>query len=97
MKNNLKFDLHENSNTVLLMRTITFKVQDHEATLIRRFAKKENLSVSEYLRRRAFIHVANEPKLNRKKCPLTGITVLSSTHLPPLNTETVSELLSDFP
>lgn len=93
----IKFDENQNSNTVLLLKTITFKVSDDEARLIRTQAKKENNTLSEYMRRRAFLPAEIKAKLVRLKCPLTGITVLSSPNQPPLNTETVRELLSNFP
>ncbi len=92
-----KFDEPGKSNTVLLMKTITFKVSDEESRRIRSQAKKENVTLSEYLRRRAFLPLDSKAKLIRSKCPLTGVTVLSAPHSPPLNTETVRELLSDFP
>jgi hypothetical protein len=93
----IQFDDREKSNTVLLMKTITFKVSEEEAQQIRLLAKKEKINLSEYMRRRAFLPTKKNQKLIRSKCPLTGVTVLSAPNLPPLSTETVRELLSNFP
>lgn len=80
------------------MATISFKVSDEEARLIRKRAGREGVSVSEYLRRRARLAIPAPglPKLVR--CPHTGAMIFAAPDdQPPLTTETVRELLADFP
>ena len=80
------------------MPTISFKVSEEEARLIRSRAGREGVSVSEYLRRRASIAMS-APRLPRLvRCPRTGAMIFGALddHT-PLDTATVRELLSDFP
>ena len=80
------------------MATISFKVSDEEARLIRARARSEGISVSEHLRRRARLAMLppSLPKLVR--CPHTGAMIFAALEdLPPLTTEAVRELLADFP
>jgi hypothetical protein len=81
------------------MATITFKVTEEEARLIRSRARKERLTVSEYLRRRASItETAVSRKTRKIRCPHTGAMIFAAPeNQPPLTTEAVRELLSDFP
>ncbi len=80
------------------MTTITFRVTDDEARLIRSLARKESVSVSEYLRRRASIAAPGIGKPRRVRCPHTGAMIFAhSPGQPPLTTESVRDLLSDFP
>ena len=80
------------------MKTITFKVIEDEARLIRSRAKKEQVSVSEYLRRRAGGAALRSPKPRRVRCPHTGAMIFAAPeNQSPLTTESVRELLSDFP
>ena len=84
--------------TVLPMATLTFKVTDREARLIRSRARRERVTVSEYLRRRASISLAPASKPAKVRCPYTGAMIFASPHdQPPLTTDAVRELLSDFP
>lgn len=84
--------------TVLPMTTLTFKVSYEEARLIRSKARKERLTVSEYLRRRATLSLAPAAKPARVRCAHTGAMIFASPeNEPPLTTEAVRELLSDFP
>ncbi len=81
-----------------LMATITFKVTDDEARLIRSRAKKERISVSEYLRRRASVSMPASRKPRKVRCRHTGAMIFAAPeNQPPLSTESVRELLSDFP
>ena len=86
-------------NTVIpAVATISFKVSDEEARLIRARARSEGVSVSEHLRRRSRLAIPppSPPKLVR--CPHTGAVIFATLEdLPPLTTETVRELLADFP
>jgi hypothetical protein len=80
------------------MATLTFKVTDQEARLIRSRARKERVTVSEYLRRRASLSLVPASKPARVRCPHTGAMIFASPdNQPPLTTEAVRELLSDFP
>jgi hypothetical protein len=80
------------------MKTITFKVSDDEARLIRSLAKEERTSLSEYLRRRA-LGAARPAKLPpRVRCEFTGAMIFDhSPGLAPLTTQTLREMLADFP
>jgi len=80
------------------MATITFKVTEEEARLIRSRARKERVTVSEYLRRRAGNLESPSPKTRKVRCPHTGAMIFAAPeNQPPLTTEAVRELLSDFP
>ena len=85
-------------NTALRMATLTFKVTDEEARLIRSRARRERVTVSEYLRRRAILSLAPARKPAKVRCPHTGAMIFASPdNQPPLTTDAVRELLSDFP
>ncbi len=80
------------------MTTLTFKVTEEEARLIRSRARKERVTVSEYLRRRASLSLAPVHKPAKVRCPHTGAMIFAAPDdLPPLTTDAVRELLSDFP
>jgi hypothetical protein len=80
------------------MATITFKVTEEEARLIRSRAKKDRVSVSEYLRRRASVAMPAASKPRRVRCVHTGALIFAAAEDQlPLTTEAVRELLSDFP
>jgi hypothetical protein len=80
------------------MTTLTFKVTEDEARLIRSRAKKERISVSEYLRRRANISIPAVRKPRQVRCAHTGAIIFAGAddHT-TLTTESVRELLADFP
>lgn len=80
------------------MTTLTFKVTDDEARATRALAKRERLSDSEFLRRRAKTASTPVPEVTTASCPLTGVSVFAPTpHLPPLTTESVQEMMASFP
>ena len=80
------------------METLTFKVTDQEARRIRSRARKERVTVSEYLRRRASLALGPARKPAKVRCPHTGAMIFASLdNQPPLTTDAVRELLSDFP
>lgn len=84
--------------TVLPMKTITFKVNDEEALLIRSLAKRERTSLSEYLRRRATGLPDSQAVPQRELCQYTGAMIFApASGRPPLTTESVREMLSEFP
>lgn len=80
------------------MKTISFKVTDDEAKLIRSLAKQERTSLSEFLRRRAKgAGSAPEPP-QRVRCEFTGAMIFGPPSVqPPLTADSVREMLSDFP
>ncbi len=80
------------------MKTLTFKATEDEVRLIRALARREGSSLSEYLRRRA-TGMAGAPAVpERVCCPFTGAMIFAGVPgAPPLTTESVGELLADFP
>ena len=80
------------------MPTITFKVTDEEARLIRSRARRDRVTVSEYFRRRARLPLPAARTPAKVRCSHTGAMVFAKPdHQPPLTTDAVRELLSDFP
>lgn len=80
------------------MPTLTFKVTVEEARRIRALARRQNLSVSEYLRRQAQPREEAPTRIGRTRCPHTGALIFAAApDLPPLTTESVRSLLADFP
>ncbi len=80
------------------MATISFKVSEEEARRIRARAGSEGISVSEYLRRRARLAMPPPSSPRLVRCPHTGAMIFAALeHQPPLTTDTVRELLADFP
>lgn len=80
------------------MTTLTFKVTDDEARLIRSRARKERVTVSEYIRRRTSLSLAPGRKPTKVRCPRTGAMIFAPLDdEPPLTTEAVRALLADFP
>lgn len=80
------------------MPTVSFKVSAEEARLIRSRARKEGVSLSEYLRRRARLAAPAPGPPELVRCPHTGAMIFAAPEdQPPLTTETVRELLADFP
>ena len=82
------------------MTTLTFKVSDDEARMIRALAMQEKVTLSEYLRRRAGgrscgAEAAAPPRI---RCEQTGAMIFAPlAHQAPLNSRVVKELLADFP
>ena len=80
------------------MQTISFKVSDDEARLIRSLAKKERTSLSEYLRRQAKAAPQSPAPPRRVRCEYTGAMIFAPlSGQKPLTTATVREMLADFP
>ena len=78
------------------MTKITFKVTEDEARLIQSLARREQVSVSEYLRRRTNVSAPTSRKPRQVRCPHTGAMIFAAPeNQPPLTTESVRELLSD--
>lgn len=97
MSSNLTANIY--SITVLPMQTITFKVPEEEAKYIKEEAQNNNLSISEFIRRK--IRNQSEEEYEPVKevfCPITKTTIFAgSQDLPPLTSESVEQILSDFP
>jgi hypothetical protein len=84
-------------NTVLLVKTISFKVSEDEDRRIRRQARRERLSLSAYLRRRA-TGAGGVKALKKVRCEFTGAEIFAPVpDQSPLTTEEVREMLTDFP
>lgn len=82
--------------TELPMTTLTFKVRNEEAALIRQRAKAAGLTVSAYLRLRAT--PASPPPPLVVKAKYSGAPVFEGhPDYIPLSLESVNEMLSDFP
>ena len=80
------------------MPTLTFKVTDEEARRIRALARRQKLSVSEFLRRQAQTGREEPRDITRVVCAYTGAVIFGpAPGLPPLNTESVRGMLADFP
>ncbi len=79
------------------MITLTFKVRDEEAAMIRRQAKASGISVSEFIRRKALPAAEKKPR-ELAKTTYTGAMVFKGAPGDiPLNNESVREMLADFP
>lgn len=83
------------------MTTITFKVTALEAARIRRMARREGLTVSEFLRRRAMQPSPTAVEVGAYHIETSAVTGLPVMHapesVPPVSSEQVRELLADFP
>ena len=80
------------------MPTLTFKVTHEEARRIRALARRNKLSVSEFLRRQAAPSRGSGVAVPKVVCAHTAATIFGSAdELPPLNTESVRSLLGEFP
>lgn len=80
------------------MTTVTFKLDESEARRLRQAAKRARLTVSEYVRRRLRAPEPEVEPLSLVKCSATGALIFGrSGQLPPLTTESVNEMLGEFP
>jgi hypothetical protein len=81
------------------MKTMSFRVSDDEARLIRSLARREKLTLSDYLRRRATgAGDTRSGSVRRTRCKYTGAKIFAaSPQFPSLSTESVREMLADFP
>jgi hypothetical protein len=80
------------------MPTLTFKVTEEEARYIRAMARREKITVSEYLRRQAQPTARSAAPMDRVRCAYTGAMIFASgPDLPPLTTESVRHMLAEFP
>ena len=74
-------------------------MSEDEARLIRSLAKREKLTLSEYLRRQASSAPSARPAaVQRTRCKHTGAMIFAANpDIPPLSTNSVREMLADFP
>ena len=82
------------------MPTITFKVTSRDAARIRELARREGLTVSEFLRRRAVASAASVPVGDYRiaRDPLTGLPVMEAPPgMRPVSSEQIRALMADFP
>ena len=83
------------------MPTITFKVTAREAARIRRLARREGLTVSEFLRRRttdASPSASDAGAYHVETSAVTGLPVMHAPkEVPDVSSDQVHALLADFP
>ncbi len=82
------------------MPTITFKVTEREAARIRELARREGMTLSEFLRRRAVATAVAGPAGEYRIAadPLTGLPVMEAPQaLAPVSSEQIRALMGDFP
>jgi hypothetical protein len=76
------------------MKTLTFKVTEDEERSIRQEARRAGISISEFLRQR--IRGAGAVKVVKSRN--TGAPAFAcATDTPPLTTQSVRDMLADFP
>jgi hypothetical protein len=80
------------------MPTLTFKVSEDEARRIRTLARQRHLTISAYLRQQAKSEAVPPAAVRRVRCPHTGALVFAPQKgMTPLTTDSVREMLPDFP
>jgi hypothetical protein len=80
------------------MTTLTFKIAENEARSLRAAARRAKLTLSEYLRRQIRMNLPSVRPVGTLKCRYTGAKIFApAPHLPPLTTESVKEMLGEFP
>lgn len=80
------------------MTTLTFKVDEDEARSLHVAARRAKLTLSEYIRRQIRLNAAKAEPVGQRKCSHTGAMIFApALHHPPLTTETVKEMLAEFP
>lgn len=82
------------------MPTISFKVTERQAARIRELARREGVSLSEYLRRRATEPTppADPQGYRITTDPVTGLPVMEAPpDTPTVSSAQVRALLADFP
>ena len=80
------------------MTTITFKVSNADARRLRQRARAAKTSLSDLLRQRVLEKKTVGGRIKLSRCPITGAEIFSPQEgLSPLTTETVRDILADFP
>ncbi|MGV3663847.1 MAG: ribbon-helix-helix protein, CopG family [Prosthecobacter sp.] len=79
------------------MTTISFKLPDAQARQLRSKARKARLSLSEFLRRQVGGQIPPS-SVSLQRCRHTGANIFAPvSKASPLTTESVREMLADFP
>jgi hypothetical protein len=82
----------------MIVVTLSFKVSEQDARAIRAQARREKVSVSQYIRQRAALPVSGLAKPGVRLCPITGARVWEAPPaLPALTVATTRQMLADFP
>ena len=85
-------------NTVLPMPTLTFKVSDDEARLLRARARAEQMTLSAFLRARVLDAAPARRKIAMRKHPVSGLPCDAGAGKRAVVTrDAVKALLADFP
>lgn len=85
-------------NTVLRMPTLTFKVSDDEARLLRARARAEKTTLSAFLRARVLDAAPARRKIVMRKHPVSGLPCDAGAGKRAVVTrDAVKALLADFP
>ena len=80
------------------MTTITFKVSNADAQRLRQRARAAKTSLSELLRQRVLEKKTPGGKIRLSRCPITGADIFTpEAGLPVLTTDTVRDILAEFP
>lgn len=80
------------------MTTLTFKVTNADAQQLRQKARAAKTSLSELLRQRVLERKTTTGKIKLRRCPITGADIFApEPGLPSLTTDTVREMLAEFP
>jgi len=83
---------------VLPMPTLSFKVSADEARRLRLMARRQGLSLSEFIRKQTLHGGKGGQEVKRVKCQFTGATIFRSPEgARPFTSESVREMLADFP
>ncbi len=86
------------SNTVIRMPTLTFKVSNEEARLIRAKARSEKSTLSAFLRTRVLDAKPVRRKVVARKHPVSGLPYdAGGLGEPVVTRDAIKTLLADFP
>lgn len=79
------------------MVTITFKLSEEDALRLRESARRNRVTLSALIRTQLFGRLKPGP-ISFVRSPETGAEIFGpAAHLRPLTSETVREMLTDFP
>lgn len=79
------------------MKSITFKLDEEDARRLREAARRNRVTLSEFIRGQLLGRADARP-INLVRSAETGAEIFASApHLRPLTTEAVREMLADFP
>lgn len=85
-------------NTVLRMPTLTFKVSEEEARVLRAKARAENTTLSAFLRSRVLEVASPRQRLTVRRHPVSGLPYDAGGRGRDVVTrDTIKALLADFP